>query len=325
LPYKLPVPIQGQQIVDLINNPEEKRKAFVEGLLHESSTIMFASDPGLGKSTLTVQACMEISAGLPVFGALTCPEPKKVYYIQKERSRHEILERIEMMQEHIAWNPENFIIDSEIQTFSLTNPANFKMIVERIRPFKPHIICIDPIGAGSPGLSQDEGANHFCAFLTYLQHEVGATHWLNHHTSRQTYSSKDGQKIEKDDPFYGSQWLKAHVSGSFHIQKTDKGTLWKNKKDSHSNLLEQLDLAFDNETFASSLVIDGLTVTDKIKRFCRLCKSNNKKFIFRELEAATTCARRTLRHTLSLSPFKDGIKRFKSSGIETLYEVIEDF
>jgi len=322
LSYQLPSPIQGQKIVDLINNPEEKRKAYVEGLLHERSTVMFASDPGLGKSMLTVQACLEMSAGLPVYGSLLCPEPRKVYYIQKERSRLEVLERIESMQEHIEWNPDNLIVDSEIQTFSLTAPKNFKLIVDRIKPFKPDIICIDPIGAGSPGLASDEGANNFCAFLTYLQNEVGATHWLNHHTSRQTYSS-DGQRIEKDDPFYGSQWLKAHVSGSFLITQSAKGTVWKNKKDSHSNLLEKLELAFDDETFISTLLIDQLTTVDKIKAFCMACKASNKRFIFRDLEASVTCARRTLRAHLREEPFKSGLIRHKSSGVETLYEVRE--
>lgn len=320
----LPAPMSGKDIQTFITTPHARRKSIVEGLIYERSCVMFASHPGIGKSILTLQMALEMSVGLPVFGSFPST-PTKVYYIQKERSIDEVAERIEVMQNKISWNPDNLIIDSELQTFNLASEKNHKWIIGRIAEHNPGVIIIDPIGAGTPGLSKDEPANMFCSFLTSLQKATGATNILNHHIVKDSYSQSSGEKIEKDDPFYGSQWIKAHVTGSYLINKTEDGCQFSNKKDSHSNLISKFDIAYDPEIMLSTTSQDSMPFKDKLYRFCLACRSQNKVFTLREATLAIGCARRTFINLCAYPPFDTHIKRINTIGSATLYKVLDTF
>ena len=285
---------------------------------------MFASHPGLGKSILTIQMCLEISAGLPVFGAFKS-YPTKIYYIQKERPIDEVAERVEEMQKTIPWNPDNFIVDSELQTFSLSNEKNHAWIVERIKKHNPGLVIIDPIGAGTPGLSKDEPANIFCNFSTMLQKETGATNIFNHHITKDSYD-RDGDKIVKDDPFYGSQWIKAHVTGSYLIEEIDGGRKFSNKKDSHTNLISKFDISYDSERMISTSKKESMSALDRAKQYFNAMKTTKQKFTEAKFRAYLGCAPTTSREIIRTPPFDDKseiIIRHKANGMATLYEVKE--
>jgi len=299
-------------------NPEARRKPIIEGLAYERSCVVFGSLPGIGKSSITLQAMLELSAGLPVFGAFPST-PTRIHFIQKERTVDEILERVEAFEQFIPWKKDNIVIDSSLQSFNLAREDNFSWIIERIKAFNPGIIVIDPIGSGTPGLSSDEGANKFCNFLTMMQSDIGACHWLNHHSVKDSYSS-DGKRIEKQDPFYGSQWLKAHVTGSFLMTETETGTKFVNKKDSHSNLLKQFELAYDPETLISTAKVENLNARDRIKQFCNAKFCVGVAFTFRDILLGTRVSRTQLRGHLQEPLFKDFLIRTKASGKATLYK-----
>jgi hypothetical protein len=319
----IPDPINGHQLVEFINTPKLRRKAIVEGLVYEKSCLMIASHPGIGKSILTIQMCLEISAGLPVFGAFKST-PTKIYYIQKERPLDEVAERVEEMQKSIPWNRDNFMVDSELQVFSLSNEKNHKWIIDRIARFEPGLIVIDPIGAGTPGLSKDEPANIFCNFSTALQKKTGASIILNHHIVKDSYDG--GLKVVKDDPFYGSQWLKAHVTGSYLMEETDDGRKFTNKKDSHSNLIKKFETVWDSETMTASTKVNTLPLHERAKHFCNSMKMKNEKFTEKTFREYLGCAPTTSREIFRTPPFdvdSKKIHRHKSNGNKTLYEVLE--
>lgn len=320
----LPEPLSGQDLIEFIKSPKKRRQPIVDGLIYENSVVMFASHPGIGKSMLLLQMCLEISAGLPVFGAFPS-RATKIYYIQKERPLDEVAERVEEMQKIIPWNPDNFIIDSSLQTFSLANEKNHEWIIERIIKHSPGIIVIDPIGSGTPGLSKDEPANLFCNFSTALQQRSKATNIFAHHITKDSYT-RDGQLIEKDDPFYGSQWLKAHVTGSYLIEETEAGRTFINKKSSHSNLIKQFDISYDSETMLSTTSFDSLTLTTKAKQYCNAVKKSGILFTEKQFRDFLGCAPTSSRELLRTPPLdeKTGLlKRHKTKGHATLYEVLE--
>lgn len=319
-------PITGHELIRFINSPKERRQPIVEGLIHEKSCVMFASHPGIGKSILLMQMCMEISAGLPVYAAFPS-QSKRIYYIQKERPLDEVAERVEELQKHIPWNPNNLIIDSELQTFNLANEKNHGWIIERIARHNPDIVVIDPIGSGTPGLSQDEPANLFCNFLTSLQQKTGATNILAHHAVKDSYT-KDGNKIQKEDPFYGSQWIKAHVTGSYYIQTTEHGRLFNLKKDSHSNLIEKFEVAYDHESMISTSETNTMALKDRAKMFITNKKIAKSMFTVKDLHAYLGCDIRTVRKLMGTPPFDEGskiISRHKVNGSATLYEPVGSF
>ena len=316
-------PITGAELKKAIEYPEQRRKPIVESLIYERTSCMFVSQPGVGKSFLALQMALEISAGLPVFGAFAS-RPARVYYIQKERPLDEIVERIEVMQQAIPWNPDNLIVDSGIQMLSLTNKSNFGIILDRIKKFKPEVLIIDPIGAGTPGLSGDDGGALFASFMTLLENELGTSNILLHHETKPTYDTK-GNKIVKDDAFYGSQWIKAYIQCSYAISITEHGRRFTLKKSNSSNTISVFEIAFDAETFLSTATKKSMSYSDIFKHYCMSMLSQNKPFILKEAEAFVGCDTRTLRR-LVVTPFnKNNIKRLKNSGKATLYEVLPTY
>ena len=316
----LPDPVSGEELKRLVFDPTIKRKSLIEGLLSEHSSIMISADPGTGKSYLMLQALIQYASGFPVFGGLPVENPGRVYIIQKERHIKEVLERLESFSDKIKINWDNIIIDSELQSLSLINPKVQDIVLARIAKFKPSILGIDPIGAGLGGLSKDETANEFCSFLTRIKNEVGNSDWLNHHTSRIQYSS-DGSPVQKDKPFYGSQWLDAYVTGHYHITKNKDGTDWRNTKDTYSNLVKKFGLDFDPETGLSYVNKESMNAYDKVMSFIKSRKDNNQPFTFKELQSQIGCTVSGLRYTLRQPLIKDLLLLSKSGYDSTLYTV----
>lgn len=314
-------PLTGLALKQWIDSPKSKRQFIADGFLHSKSCLLVAADSGTGKSVISLQAALQLSCGAPLFGVLEVSRPYRCYYIQKERSIEEIGERIELMQKVISWSPDNFILDDKLQAFNLAKESNWKMIIDRIISYKPDIIFIDPIYAGTPGLSRDEVASSFTTFLTILEQASSATIWLNHHTPKDSYT-KDGDKIIKDDPIYGSTWLKAHVTAAYHLTRSSDGVILKVKKDSHSNLLKEIELQFDPENFISVAKGEWGSGHDKLMRFISLMKRLNKTFTLEEIEANTNLCQRSILRYFVMGQFKELIKNVSPSGKKGLYTVL---
>lgn len=265
-----------------------------------------------------------MAAGLPVFGALHVPRPIRVWYMQMERPDIESLERIQIMQNVIEVAHDNIIIDTELQKLYFLNPEHLAQIIERGKQLKPDIAIIDPLYGLAPGLSKDDVASQLVKTLTILKAELGVTLWLNHHHTKESYAS-DGSRINKDDAFYGSQWIKAHVTGSYSVERTDSGVCFTCKKDSHSNLLQTIDLAFDHETNISSMTRNSLSYPDRFKLFINArFRSPNKTFFFEEARQNVGCAVRTMRGIIAHPLFAPCLTVHKSNGVKVLYEVLRE-
>ena len=318
-------PITGDTLKMMVDSPLPKRPAIAEGLIFEKSCLMLAADPGCGKSMLSLQSAMELSAGLPVFSALPVSRPYRVYYIQKERPREEVLERLQALQKVIPWQAGNFYLDDELQRLNFTRPDHADIAINRIAGYNPEVIYIDPIYAGTGGLSKDEIASAFCDFLTQLMSKTGAAIWLNHHTVKQTsFMTYKGEQIEKDDPFYGSQWLKAHVTGSYYVKprQDQDGTVWSLKKSNHSNLLKELTLSYDPETMLSTLAVDYGKTHDRLLMFIARQRDLNKPFTFRELMTFLGVSHSHARRLIETPHFSNILKKLKNKGRATLYTVL---
>jgi RecA-family ATPase len=298
-----------------------KREFIAEGFLNEKSCLIIAADPGTGKSVISLQAALQLSAGLPLFGAFEVKRPYRCYYIQKERPKEEIGERIEYMQKYIKWNPDYFILDDQLQAFNLSREANWPRIIERILVYSPEIIFIDPIYAGTPGLSKDETASAFTAFLTMLEAQTGASVWLNHHTTKESHD-REGNVIEKSDPMYGSVWIKAHVTAAFHMSRTDDGIHMKKLKDSHLNLVKSLDLEFDPESYISTAKGEWGEGSDRLLMFINRMEKLNQTFNIDEIVASTNLSQRSIVRHFGVGPFKDRVKNLSINGKKGLYKVI---
>ena len=324
------ISLTGTELQEALNQTHPERKALIEGLLYERSILMVSADPGAGKSTITAQAIAQMSCGLPVFGCLNVPRPIKCYYLAFERGREEILERLKVMQEIIPMNFDNIYINDSFIGYNVLDVHHADFIIKAINfdCISPDVVFIDPIYASvSGGLSSDEKASQFCRFSARLQSAVGCSNWLNHHTTKETYNN-EGTVIEKSDPFYGSQWLKAHCTAAYYLKKKDGGTIMLNKKDSQNNLLKKIILEYNAEDYISFIDQQNAEIPaiDRLKMFLRnKWKSDNKTFYYDQLE---TCLQplstSRLRHLAGQVWFRECVTVSKTSGKRSLYEVIKE-
>ena len=291
---------------------------------------MVSADPGAGKSTITAQAIAQMSCGLPVFGCLNVPRPIKCYYLAFERGREEILERLKIMQDIVPMDFSNIYINDSFIGYNVLDIDKANIIINAVNNdcMNPDVVIIDPIYAAvAGGLSTDEKASMFCRFSARLQSIIGCSNWLNHHTVKESYD-KEGNPIEKSDPFYGSQWLKAHCTAAYYLKRNDGGTVLLNKKDSQNNLLKKIILEYNAEDYISFIDQKNMEIPaiDRLKMFLRnKWKSDNKTFYYDQLE---TCLQplstSRLRVLCGQVWFCESVSVVKSSGKKSLYTVLKD-
>ncbi len=292
-------PLTGDKLIEAMSSTKNKRKAIAEGFLYEQTILMIAADPGTGKSTISTQVAVELSAGLPIFGIYKVPKPVKVLYIQTERSLIELIERLEVIHKVIPIVKDNLFITSEYQMFNLLNFEHIKLLIECILRDCPEVevIFVDPIyPMVAGGLSKDEPASAFTKGMNLVQKATGAILWYNHHTIKPTYEG--GVRYEKQDPFYGSQWLKAHVTGSYHMKEHSEGVSLIKKKDNYNLLPHQIDLNYNPETELCMIPLDKLLAIDRVKNYLAMRKIDQKEFTFKDIQLQTGVCTRSVREFL---------------------------
>lgn len=320
---ELPPPLSGQELERRLTD-KITHIPIVESFLYEGSTLMISSQPSVGKSVLSIEAAYEISCGLPLFGALKVTKPVNVWYIQMERTETESLERLQLMRGETITPLTRFYLDVELQPLNFLHPAHLQYVLKRGEEIKPGLIIIDPLYGIATGLSKDEVGSNVAKMFTVLKKQLNCALWINHHTTKQTHEIIDGQKVEKDDPFYGAQWLKAHVTASYLAIQSEKGVTLINKKDSHSLLLKKMELCFDEDTFLSTMEVEGLEVWERYKLYLNTTLlSGKRKYYFEEARKHLGCALTTLREIHRTPQFQGSVTAFKSRGHKTIYEVIK--
>lgn len=312
-----------------IKTAQESRPPIIEGYVHERSVIMVSSDPGIGKSTVSAVEIAQSSLGIPVFGQLFVPKPVVSYYIPFERGSQEIEERFKHIEKSIPMNYDNIYVNENFMGLNVINDVHADDIVRNIRndikERKIDIMYLDPIySAVAGGLSGDEKASMFTRFSTRLQVEFKCAIRMNHHTVKASYASETGTKIEKDDPFYGSQWLKAHCTGGYYMKRSpsDDGPVLYNKKDSHSCLLSKIPLIYEPETYTVFMEGVGKTIPakDRLLMAYRTFRSAKKTVNFREIQGCIMGVSDShLRNLLDTPPYDTAFVRVKSIGYNTLY------
>ena len=291
---------------------------------------MFYADPGIGKSTLVAQIMAQLSTGMPLFGALELARPYTCYYIQFERDAGEILERLAEMEKVIRVDYSKIIVDDRLVGINLLDPNHAAQLIKRVQQYSKEcgwnqvdIVPLDPIYASvRGGLSTDEKATMFTRASALLQKNVGCSNLLLHHATKASYASETGDKIDKDDSFYGSVWLKAHVTGSFHIQRNEEnGTTWTRKKDNYSCLMKKFNLKYDPASYLSYLDSKhGLTEKrDRVRLFINSCFKQNRKFVISEVCSAVDSTDRYVRELLAEPEFKAVIEPFPVPNSPTLF------
>ena len=216
--------LTGEALKHAIENRPAEREALIEELLYTRTATMISADPGAGKSTVVTQLILQLTSGQPVFGYFNVPRPRNVYYLQLEGSRDESFERIGFMSGAIDVDYERLFWDTPTLLNCMDNVSVIETI-QRINAWErlPDVIVIDPIYMAVSGdLKSGEVSSALVHFSERLKRTFGCSVILVHHTHRAKYSN-EGARISEEDPYYGSQWLKAHIDVGYHLRITGEG------------------------------------------------------------------------------------------------------
>lgn len=314
-------PRTGQTLVNDLATLSLDLPVLIENFLFAQTSTMLASDPGVGKSIISMQVALSLASGTPLFGTFAIPQPRKVYYLQLEGSYHHAIDRLRAMQQKIPLLAENLCWDMG-EGMNILREADWLRLEQRIKTFgTPALVIIDPIYMiVLGGLSEDRPASAFVRFSNLLMQTFGCANWLNHHTHRAKYAN--GQLVEETDPFYGSQWLKAHLDASWLMTRSSSNKVKLTcKKDRHGVLSHQLDLIYHED----SMTCENLAFTDspamaRVLAVLADCKTRNITITFSEIQAKTGVSHAHLSR-LKNEIGKMGLVNFRNSrGKSTIWE-----
>lgn len=320
---KIDPALTGNALIEAMQNIKNKRRPIVDGLIYEHTLLLISADPGLGKSTVSTQVMVEIAAGLPVFGYFTVQEPTKVMYIQTERGIIELLERLEVISKSLPIHKDNIIISDEYQKLDIMDIRQAGVFIDSVKRDSDtaQVLFVDPIyNIGSGGIDKGKPATIFTKLMSIIQKETNMAIWYNHHTTKPMYASQTGEKIEKDDPYYGAVWLKAHVTGSYYMTATNDGVLLTCKKDNYHLLTKRIYLEYNPETGLCNLKDNELTPEDKFSAYLKARIIDRKEFTFKDIQQQTLVCTRTLRNLILHSTFKDSFSFVTGSKNKKLYK-----
>ena len=319
----------GNDLLLAIQAANSDRPALVEEFLYERRVMLLAGEPGAGKSIIATQIALCLTQAMPLFGILRIPAPKNVYYLQLEGSDEESYERIQRMQQEIPWNSDRLCWDYR-KGLDLLQPKEAAQLLCDISTWgKPDLVVIDPLYQAVYGeLSKEMPMKAFTRFVDSVTEQFRPCSILIvHHTVKPSYDMQ-GKEIEKDDPFYGSQWLKAHVDISYLLKgpKTgpkDKVAMYQ-KKSRGSDTLKELFLHYDPEsdTVTSDVPFEQRSGEERVLLYLRDLKKNGGSTDFFEvLEYCKVSARQLRRIQMAL--LKKGIlKCDKRSAGKKIWEAV---
>lgn len=315
--------LTGQALEEAIKATKNKRLPIADGFIYEQTITMMAADPGCGKSTIATQMAIELAAGLPVFGVFEVPRPMNVLYAQTERSIMEFLERIDIISKVYPICKDNLFVTDEYQKLNMLDPEHALLLIECVKRDCPKVdvIFFDPIySMVSGGLSQDVPASAFTHAMSAVQKATNCTLYYNHHTIKPQHNNR-GEEIQRADPFYGSNWLKAHVTGSFHMQATKEGVTLIKKKDNYNLMPHTIALHYNAETGLSMIPNTELPAIEKIKNFIRAKGLMKKEFCFNDICEETGLCNRTVRSALLHSSISAMLEVVSSIRNKNLYKM----
>lgn len=251
--------IEGIELLQELLDEKLGQEALVEDFIFKDTINMFYSEPGAGKSVIGINMLASMSRGLPVFGMFNTQKELKCLYMQLEGSRDEQLGRLQSIREVVNFNAMN--IGWWDNSLNVESRESIKMARDVISKTKPEVIFIDSLYClTGVGLSKEQGFLPVKLLIEELRKVNNSTFIIFHHCQKPQYH--EGEKIEKDDPFLGSQYMKAFFDMTFFIKRKEKNQVVMEMKKELRNAeaIDKIVLDFDR---ANWVVLANQDLTSK--------------------------------------------------------------
>lgn len=299
--------LHGDDLDKAIESVQVVREPLIEGFLYKKSAQMVFAPDGVGKSVVTIQACMQATVeNAKVFNHFHVPKAVRTLYFQNERSKDEALERLKFMKKKTAFDSKNFVLDVGLQGMNLQEPKHFAQALTHVSEVVHStmqgvdLIVLDPLYPLVGGdLTSNADVSPITNFSRILQNIFDCSILMVHHTNRGTYDIGEGKRVGRD--MFGSVFLSAHCTGTYSLNVNDdeSGSVLDCKKSAQKNLEKKIKLVFDPESFLSYYADEErITKKDRLYNFLDTCKATKKTFTFDDMQQACQLSPSKLRGQL---------------------------
>lgn len=214
--------VTGHDLRNDLLNLTLTRKAIISELLFERDIFLLTADAGAGKSIFGTLMAACLSFRRPFLG-LDIPEAKKVMYVQLEGDYEESIERLRYMEmEGGKIIEEKNLLWVEEKTLDVLDKASVQGFFARINEteFKPDVVIIDPIyKLSAQDISTGVAALGVIHFSDAIISKWNCANVLIHHNLKESYAA-DGNKVKRDDAYYGHSFIKNHIRTSYAMKIT---------------------------------------------------------------------------------------------------------
>jgi RecA-family ATPase len=314
--------LTGFDLHEYLNNPLIGQEAIVEGLIFKDTINIFYSEPACGKSVIAVNMLASMSSGSNVFGHFPMKRPVKCSYLQLEGSRDEQLGRFKEMMNEIKVNLEYICWhDSPI---SVENLHFQQEMFTELKEFAPEVIFIDSFYClTSKGLSTEEGFLSVRQLVKQIKDLTGATIIILHHSAKPQYEA--GKVVKKDDPFLGSQYLKAFADFMAHLKRDDQGrVIMKTTKAQRNNEgVKQIVLSFNKVNWTVTAIPDETckSAVGDIIDYLKSAFKKNQDVTYDNIVKNTSYTKRHIRRLKNDGYFNDLCEFVEADGLATVWKL----
>jgi archaellum biogenesis ATPase FlaH len=183
----------------------------VDGLLLTNSIGVVYSQPGVGKTRLSMQLAIALAGGKNRFLAWDIPKPQKVLMLSLEMDDLEL----QLFYKDMVSQDESRAIGSNLMFFAEGQPLDIdkasgqEVVYGLIREYKPDILVIDSLGAAvSADVSSNVEVKQFFKFVSKIRRDFGVTVWIIHHGRKPTADNKAPKGL---GDMYGSVYIGAEA------------------------------------------------------------------------------------------------------------------
>ena len=297
--------LTGDDLAFAIQTATIERPAVADEFLYEGDVLMLVGEPGVGKSILTTQLACSLTSGIPIFDFFKTPTPRAVYYLQLEGRPEQAYERMQRMSQKIRLNSALFYWDCR-RGLDLLDRIQVEALLRDIAAWGQPIglLVIDPLYQAVFGeIARELPAKAIIRFLDAARTLFKpCAILLVHHTKKSSYT-REGKKVEEDDSFFGSQWLKAYVDTSFLLtvgggRYAGEQVMLICKKSRGGDVVKDLILHYEPETdtVTADAPFEEQSGYERVSKFLLKVKSEHRNTDFFEIMNACKMSYRQVRY-----------------------------